>query len=319
MNISDFRVEPANYQADFDDLRAVRVAVFINEQNIPEEVEFDSIDSDCHHFVARDNQHQAIGTVRLTTDGKIGRMAVLQTWRGQGVGAALLLNLIAKARKLGLAEVSLNAQSSVLGFYERFDFIKEGEVFNEANIPHLLMRLQVEPISKSSRPAPKPRDALVEITEFQNLVDTVSATVELIGKARRQICIYSPDLEHILYGQVDVIEALKQFAIDSQGGNILIIVQDTLAARSQPHPLIDLAQRLPSALLLRSPIEVDDLQYPSAYLVNDRDGYLFRQQSNQYRGVWSPTMSSRNRQLVEEFERVWQRCRPCTEFRALGL
>jgi predicted GNAT family N-acyltransferase len=319
MNISDFRVEPANYQADFDDLRAVRVAVFINEQNIPEEVEFDSVDPDCHHFVARDNQHQAIGTGRLTTDGKIGRMAVLQTWRGQGVGAALLLNLIDKARKLGLAEVNLNAQTTVLGCYEKFGFSKEGDVFMEANIPHQLMRLQVEPISKSSRPAPKPRDALVEIAEIQNLADTISATVDLIAKARRQICIYSPDLEHILYGRTDVIEALKQFAIDSQGGNILIIAQDTLAARSQPHPLIDLAQRLPSAFLLRTPIEVDDLQYPSAYLVNDRDGYLFRQQSSVFRGVWSPTMPARNRQLSEEFERVWQRCRPCAEFRALGL
>jgi predicted GNAT family N-acyltransferase len=319
MNISDFRVEPANYQADFDDLRAVRVAVFINEQNIPEEVEFDSVDPDCHHFVARDNQHQAIGTGRLTTDGKIGRMAVLQTWREQGVGAALLLNLIAKARKLGLAEVSLNAQASVIRFYEKFDFIKEGEIFTEANIPHQLMRLQVEPISTSSRPAPKPRDALVEIAELQNLADTVSATVQLIAKARRQICIYSPDLEHILYGHTDVIEALKQFSINSQGGNVLIIVQDTLAARNQPHPLIDLAQRLPSAFLLRTPIEADDLQYPSAYLVNDRDGYLFRQQSSQYRGVWSPTMPARNRQLMEQFDHVWQRCRACTEFRALGL
>jgi hypothetical protein len=189
----------------------------------------------------------------------------------------------------------------------------------EANIPHQIMHLQIEPISTSSRPAPKPRDALVEIVEFQNLAGTVSASVELIAKARRQICIYSPDLEHILYGRVDVIEALKQFAINSQGGNVLIIVQDTLAARSQPHPLIDLAQRLSSAFLFRTPIEADDLQYPSAYLVNDRDGYLFRQQNSQYRGVWSPTMPSRNRQLVEEFERVWQRCRPCTEFRALGL
>ncbi len=319
MNISDFRIEPASYQADFDDLRAVREAVFVVEQNIPEEVEFDSIDPDCHHFVARDNQHQAIGTGRLAPDGKIGRMAVLQTWREQGVGEALLLNLIDKARKLGWTEVRLNAQTDVIGFYEKFGFTKGGDVFMEANIPHQLMRLQVEPISTSSRPTPKPRDALVEIAEFQNLADTISATVQLIAKARRQICIYSPDLEHILYGQADVLEALKQFAINSQGGNVLIIVQDTLATRSQPHPLIDLAQRLPSAFLLRTPIEVDDLQYPSAFLVNDRDGYLFRQQSSQYRGVWSPTMPARNRQLVEEFERVWQRCRACTEFRALGL
>jgi predicted GNAT family N-acyltransferase len=319
MNISEFRVEPADYHADFDDLRAVRIAVFIDEQNIPEEVEFDGIDPDCHHFVARDNQHQAIGTGRLAPDGKIGRMAVLQTWRGQEVGKALMLALIDKARKLGWTEMKLNAQTNVLRFYEKFGFAKEGDVFMEANIPHQIMRLQLKPISKSTRPAPKPRDALIEITEFQNLEDAVSATLQLIGKARRQICIYSTDLEHVLYGRADVVDALKQFAIHSQGGNVLIIVQDTLSARSQPHPLIDLAQRLPSAFSLRTPVEADDLQYPSAYLINDREGYLFRQQSSLYRGVWSPVMPSRNRQLSEEFERVWQRCRPCAEFRALGL
>lgn len=129
----------------------------------------------------------------------------------------------------------------------------------EANIPHQLMRLQVEPISTSSRPTPKPRDALVEITEFQNLADIISATVELIGEARWQVCIYSPYMEHILHGRADVIEALKQFSINSQGGNILIIVKDTLTTRSQPHPFIDLSQRLSSAFLLRTPIEADDL------------------------------------------------------------
>ena len=107
--------------------------------------------------------------------------------------------------------------------------------------------------------------------------------------------------------------------INSGGGNVLIIIQDTLAVRSQPHLLIDLTQRLPSAFLLRTPVEADDLQYPSAYIINDRDGYLFRQQSSNYLGVWSPSMPSRNRQLTEEFERLWQRCRACTEFRALGL
>lgn len=319
MNISNFRVEPADYKADFDDLRAVREAVFIVEQNIPEAIEFDSVDPVCYHFIARDDQHEAIGAARLTPDHKLGRMAVLANWRGKGVGKALLLAVLDKARKLGWTELTLNAQTEVLGFYEKFGFAKEGAVFMEANIPHQTMRLPLEPIVQSSRPAPKLRDALVEISEFTTLEDTLAATLMLITKARRQICIYTPDLEQVLFGQAEVVEALKQFAIDSNGGNVLIIVQDTLVVRNQPHPLIDLVQRLPSAFLLRSPVEPDDLQYPSAYLVNDRDGYLFRQQSGYYRGVWSPTLPSRNRQLSENFDSIWQRCRPCTEFRTLGL
>lgn len=319
MNISDFRVEPADFDADFDELRALRTAVFIDEQGILEEIEFDGIDGDCFHFIARDSQHQPIGTGRLTPDQKIGRMAVLKSWRGQGVGRALLIALLEKARKLGWTEVTLNAQTTVFGFYEKFGFVKVGDSFMEANIPHQMMHLELEPMAKASRPAPKPRAALVEITEFKNLEESLSATLELINNARRQICLYTPDLEPLLYGRTDVIEAIKQFAINSSGGNVSIILQDTLLARSQPHLLIDLAQRLPSAILLRTPIEADDLQYPSAYLINDDDGYLFRQQSSHQRGVWSPNLPARNRQLSEQFERVWQRCRPCTEFRALGL
>ena len=300
MNSFDFRVEPADYHADFDDLRAVREAVFIVEQRIPKDIEFDRIDPDCIHLIARDNFHQAIGTARMSPDQQFGRMAVLKAWRKKGVGKALLLAMIDKARKLGWTEVALNAQIDSVEFYEKFGFTKVGDVFIEANIPYYTMQIALEPIDTANRPSPKPRDAVVEITELKGLEDTLSASLQLIGNARRQICIYSPDLEPILYGRADIVEALKQFAINSGGGNVSIVIKDTLPLRSQPHPLLDLAQRLPSVFLMRTPVEADDLEYPSAYIINDRDGYLFRQQSSRYLGVWSPTLPSRNRQLTEE-------------------
>jgi predicted GNAT family N-acyltransferase len=318
MNISNFRVEPADYKVDFDDLRSVRKEVFVIEHKIPPEIECDSIDPNCYHVIARDNQHQAIGAGRLSPDQKISRVAILQAWRKQGVGAALMLALIEKARKLGFSEVTLNAQTVLSGFYEKFGFSKAGDVFIEANLPHQRMHLALPPLSKTARPAPKPRGALVEIAEFTSIEDTLPPTLQLINKARRKLCIYSPDLEHGLYGRKEVVEAFKQFAINSSGGNVLIIVQDPLAIRSQPHFLLDLAQQLPSVFIFRTPTEPNDLQYPSTYLINDRDGYLFRQQYKTYRGMWSPALPSRNKQLTEEFDRVWQRSRACTEFRALG-
>jgi predicted GNAT family N-acyltransferase len=318
MNIPDYRVEPADYHADFNDLRAIREEVFIVEQNIPEAIEIDLEDPDCFHVIARDKLHQAIGTARISSDHKIARMAVLKDWRKKGVGKSLLIALIEKARKSGWTEVTLNAQTDVILIYEKLGFTRDGEVFLVANIPHQTMRLQIEPLV-SSRPVQKSREPLIEISELDGLENTLTALKQLISKARRLISIYSPDLEPVVYGQAEIIESLKQFAINSAGGNVQIIVQDPLSLRSQAHPLIDLAQRLPSVFFLRTPVEPDDLEYPSAYLVNDRDGYLFRQQSSQYQGVWSPALPSRNRQLAEHFDRVWQRCRPCTEFRVLGL
>lgn len=321
MAIANFRVEPADYKADFEDLRTIWESVFVSEQTSPEGIEFEPGDPSCYHAIARDDQHKAIGTGRLSPDRKIGPMAVLENWRGKGVGKAILGALLHKARLLGFPDVTLGTQSAALGFFEKFGFSKEGDVSTDTNSDrHLIrLRLQLEPMSKAGRPAPKPGEPLVEISETNTLQGLILASRCLIDKARKEIYIYTPNLEPTLYGNQELVEALKQFAIGSGGGNIMIIVQEPLAARSQPHPLLDLAQRLPSIFLFRTPVEAEDLQYPSAYLVNDRDGYLFRQQGHMPLGVWSPTLPARNRQLSEEFERVWQRSRPCTEFRALGL
>ncbi len=319
MIIADFRVEPADFVADFDDLRSIREAVFVVEQQIPQSIEFDTIDPSCHHFIARDANHNPIGTARLSPDQKIGRMAVLPDWRNKGVGKALLITAIDKARKLGWTEVSLNAQVAATGFYEKAGFVKQGQLFNEANIPHQLMFLAITPIKVAARPAPKPRQASTPAIRVSSLDAITPPVIDLINTASRQICIYTLDLDYDLYGQSGVIAALKEFAISTRGGSVLIIIHDVLAITSQAHPIFELAHRLPSTFLLRTPVEVEDLKYSSAFMANDRGGYLFRLLNNRYQADWSPNLPARNRQLVDEFDRVWQRSRPCTEFRALGI
>ena len=315
MDIPDFRVEPADYAVDFKDLRAVREPVFVVEQNVPIELEWDELDPLCHHVIARDAQHRPIGTGRLTPEHKIGRMAVLKEWRGKGVGDALLQALIEQARMLGWTEVALNAQVSAIGFYEKFGFLAYGDEYEEAGIRHQAMKLALTPLILE-RPLATPRRASIEFDDSETLLE---ATRQLIAQARRQLWIYTRDLEHGLYAQAAIVEAFKQFAISGRGGVALILVQDTVAAQSQPHPLLALAQRLPSAFEFRAPVDPVDLQYPSAFVANDVDGYLFRALGSRFEGDWSPALPARNRQLAEGFERVWERCRPCTEFRALGI
>jgi len=123
-------------------LRAVREAVFMREQGVPLELEWDGLDEDCLHVLALDENGYAIGCGRLTPDAHIGRMAVLGVWRGRGVGSALLRALLDEARRRGLHEVALNAQVQALPFYRRFGFVEEGEVFMDAGMPHREMRLR---------------------------------------------------------------------------------------------------------------------------------------------------------------------------------
>lgn len=120
--------------------RAVRYQVFIIGQNIPVELEWDEMDAVSLHAVAYDESGHAIGTARLLPDHHIGRMAVLAAMRGQGVGGMLLQTMMAAARERGAPEVVLNAQVTAMPFYRRHGFVEEGNEFDDAGIPHKLMR-----------------------------------------------------------------------------------------------------------------------------------------------------------------------------------
>lgn len=123
--------------------RAVREKVFIEEQDVPRELEWDEWDERSDHVVALDGRSNAIGTARLLPIGRIGRMAVLRPWRGRGVGAALLEALLQLAREKGIPEVTLHAQTHAAGFYRKFGFDTRGDEFLEADIPHVEMGLRL--------------------------------------------------------------------------------------------------------------------------------------------------------------------------------
>lgn len=140
----EFRVSEIAWDQGSLELAAIRRQVFVIEQSVPEDLEWDGIDPGCKHVVARDLDGRPVGTGRLLPDGHIGRMAVLAPWRGKGVGGAMLQALVAMARRANHSEVVLNAQSAVIPFYERHGFTSVGKEFMEAGIPHLAMRLDLE-------------------------------------------------------------------------------------------------------------------------------------------------------------------------------
>lgn len=143
--MKSFRVRRADWLHDQAALRGIREAVFVVEQRVPLELEWDGFDEASQHALAEDGEGRPVGTGRLLPDGHVGRMAVLPGWRGAGVGTALLLHLIEAARTAGQREVVLHAQTQAQTFYERHGFAPEGEVFFEAGIPHRVMRMRLLP------------------------------------------------------------------------------------------------------------------------------------------------------------------------------
>lgn len=119
---------------------AIREAVFVVEQRIARELEWDGADGRCIHALALDASGRAVGTGRLLPDGHIGRMAVLREARGQGVGSAVLLHLMQAARERGDRLVVLSAQCTAEPFYVRHGFKRIGIPYEEAGIAHVRMQ-----------------------------------------------------------------------------------------------------------------------------------------------------------------------------------
>ena len=132
-------IELLDWETARTEASRIRTTVFVIEQGVPAHVEMDGRDATCVHALAY-VEGRAVGTGRLLPDGHIGRMAVMKESRASGVGAAILACLVAEARRRGMKEVALSAQTHALGFYRKHGFREVGAIFEEAGIPHQEMR-----------------------------------------------------------------------------------------------------------------------------------------------------------------------------------
>jgi predicted GNAT family N-acyltransferase len=136
-------IRHADWAMDEHGIAAIRREVFIDEQAVPEAMEWETIDSKCDWFVAQSGDG-LVAITRLTPIGRVGRMAVLDAWRGQGIGSALLARVLDAAMQSGLTELELHAQCHAVSFYQGFGFIEIGPEFEEAGIPHKQMKLRLQ-------------------------------------------------------------------------------------------------------------------------------------------------------------------------------
>jgi predicted GNAT family N-acyltransferase len=140
-------------QAELVQVLTIRIRVFVKEQRVPAEIELDTDDQLAIHFLAI-KSGKAVGTARLVMkhgNAKIGRMAVLKSYRRKGVGVQLLKHAVATARKLRARKIYLHAQVAVIDFYERMGFRTVGKVFDEAGIAHRKMILGGELTTRGTK------------------------------------------------------------------------------------------------------------------------------------------------------------------------
>ncbi|HSQ05840.1 MAG TPA: GNAT family N-acetyltransferase [Burkholderiales bacterium] len=143
MSTPPFVVKPVNWHVSREALQTIRRTVFIEEQNVPEELEWDDADERSYHVLACTPENVAIGTGRLLLSCEVGRMAVLKEWRRRGVGSAILKVLLHLAKKEGCGTIELNAQTHAIGFYEKHGFVATGREFLDAGILHRRMQIRL--------------------------------------------------------------------------------------------------------------------------------------------------------------------------------
>jgi len=143
MNKPLIRIADWHNPEDQKALRMIRQCVFIEEQSVPAELEWDEFDDNSTHFLAIvDNK--PVATARLKPDGQFGRMAVLSPYRHQGVGSALLQFVMRQAKNKNLKTLYCHAQTSALDFYQRHGFNTYGDEFDDAGIPHFAMNIRLD-------------------------------------------------------------------------------------------------------------------------------------------------------------------------------
>jgi len=138
-----YRVQSGHWDKLEQDAKFIRKQVFIIEQNIPEEEEWDDQDMISDHVVVYD-QDQPIATARLLQNNSVGRVAVLKAYRGQGIGRMIMLEIIQQAHQQDRKFLQLSSQVHAISFYEKLGFSIQGDAYDECGIPHIKMQLVIE-------------------------------------------------------------------------------------------------------------------------------------------------------------------------------
>ncbi|MEA5445334.1 hypothetical protein VCB98_05840 [Gammaproteobacteria bacterium AB-CW1] len=148
--------------------------------------------------------------------------------------------------------------------------------------------------------------------------DSREAARQLAEATRRELLIFTRDLEPAVLDQSEFLEAVRQLVIRSRHTGLRVICQDPTRAIKEGHGLIRLARRVSSHVSLHRPHR-EDAEEADAFIVSDETGYLYRPLADRLEGRWSPNDPTQARRLRQRFDQMWDRSEPETEFRQLGV
>jgi len=288
-------------------LTNIRQKVFIEEQNVPAELEWDVEDSGAIHFLAKEG-NRPVACARLLKDGKLGRVSVLKDYRHHGWGSRLLRAAEEFQKEHRRNRIYLDAQASSYLFYFENGYRPEEEMFWDANIPHIRMSKLLNRSSSASLQYLLGKDDKMHESE-----QPAAAAVWFqlgAGAAHREINIRLADESHPLFNNAACISTLSQFIRSSNQSQVRLLLSREIPGISE-HPLLQLQQRVSS----RFKVKVSD-QNTINHITFDLKGFM-EFDYRKSRACFNNRLSvSKHR---ENFTDMWEEGRLAQEARRLNI
>lgn len=318
------RIRKYSWQLAPATIKDIRQRVFIDEQQVPADLEWDSTDEIADHYLMVLPGNTPIGVARLFSAlgevAHIGRMAILPAFRGQGYGQQLLRHLMSEAGR-GFDELRLSAQKHAISFYQDSGFHLCSDAYDDAGIPHFDMRcyapdLVLEGLGDHPRPMIAGEDTEAWLFDKEDTLIRLMDSV--VGQARQRILLYDRLLEHGLYDRARFRELLSALARQHRLSEIRILIHDDKPLIKRRHRLVDLMRRLPSHLSIR--LVNDDHPFEDQpFLLADREGVVYRHDFDKPAGFAKFADGGRVRLLEDAFQRMWDGGRSSLELRNLPI
>ena len=304
MNVHVF---PADWREREAAIREVRTRVFVDEQRVGADVEFDGRDDEARHFLAVNEAGQVLGTARLLPSGHIGHVAVLVEQRKRGIGGRLLVAAVAAAAADGIRTVFADAPLEAQSLFRRAGFTPVPEIAESRESRRMERQLPFER-------AAAPRGELVA---FDQEGDCRAALGAIVGCAHRQLAILSPGLEGALFATPSFVASVSELARRAAATHVRILVEDPRAIAEAAHRLLELARRLPSKIEIRRLPDDDVEAHPGTFVVADEEAYWMVPDRDAFAGVSNTYDRVEARRLVELFDRLFARSVDDPELRLL--
>lgn len=318
------RIRKYSWQLAPGHIRDIRQQVFVEEQRVPPELEWDATDEIADHYLAVNSDNEPVAVARLFSTlgetGHIGRMAVLPDWRGAGVGKALLHHLISEAAGQ-FSELRLSAQQHAIAFYQRAGFHVCSDLYDDAGIPHVDMRcLSPELVAPhlGERPNPMVLGEDRQSWLFSSEHHLISLLDSLAGQASQRLWLYDRLLDHDTYDRFRFRELLSALARRHRLSEVRLLIHDDKPLIKRRHQIVELMRRLPSRIELRL-VNTDYPVTDQPFVLADREGVLYRHDFFKPEGFASFTDGGRVKLLGETFQRMWDTGRRSLELRELPL